>query len=138
MSWNNPIPVAVCLVPVIDGGRRFLLGMIRATAPGFGGLAYPGGYMEELEDAPVTASRELKEETTLDLPASVWRTAYTRITENNRLLIFLVSTESITGEQVRGLPATKEASGYRLVEDGTEFVFPLHQQVNEEYFVQAS
>jgi ADP-ribose pyrophosphatase YjhB (NUDIX family) len=134
MSWNNPIPVAVCLVPVVDRGRRYLLGMIRATAPGLDGLAYPGGYTEEMEDAPVSASRELKEETTLELPPEVWRPRYTRITPNNRLLIYLVSTVEITGDVVRALPPTREASGYRLIQADTDLVFPLHQQVNVEYF----
>jgi len=138
MDYNNPIPVAVCMVPVVDGAHRYLLGIVRATAPGLGGVAYAGGYLEENEDASDAASRELLEETTLDIAPRHWHARYTRVTPNNRLLIFMVSDVELTIEQVKALPATAEVSAYRLLDQGSSLVFPLHQQVNEAYWQTAA
>lgn len=134
MEYNNPIPVAVCMVPVIDGAHRYLLGIVRATAPGLGGVAYAGGYLEENEDASDAASRELREETTLDIAPHHWHARYTRVTPDNRLLVFMFCDVELTAEQVDGLPATKEVSAYRLLDKDSSLVFPLHQQVNEAYW----
>jgi 8-oxo-dGTP diphosphatase len=41
--WANPIPVAVTLVPVIDGARTGLLVVRRGIEPGRGRLALVGG-----------------------------------------------------------------------------------------------
>src|SRR5207245_9741277 len=57
--WVNPIPVAVCLLPV-DGG---LLCVRRAIPPGKGKLALPGGYIDQNETWQRAVARELFEET---------------------------------------------------------------------------
>ena len=138
MEHNNPIPVAVCMVPVTDGTRRYLLGIVRATTPGLGGVAYAGGYVEENEDVSDAASRELREETTLDIAPHHWHPRYTRVTPNNRLLVFMLCDVELTAEQVKGLPATAETSAYRLLDKDSSLVFPLHQQVNEAYWQAAA
>lgn len=134
MDHNNPIPVAVCMVPVVDGKHRYLLGIVRATKPGIGGVAYAGGYVEPNEDASEAASRELLEETTLDIAPHHWHPRYTRVTPDNRLLVFMLCDVELTAEQVNELPATKEVSAYRLLDKDSRLVFPLHQQVNEAYW----
>src|SRR5205814_8192464 len=58
-TWVNPIPVAVCLLPV-DGG---LLVIRRAIPPKVGELALPGGYVDLSETWQQAAARELEEET---------------------------------------------------------------------------
>src|SRR6476659_9743246 len=55
MSWANPLPVSVVLVPV-DGG----LLLVRRAIPPVGQLALPGGYInlgESWEEAGARASR---------------------------------------------------------------------------------
>src|SRR3954462_10440950 len=61
-TWANPIPVAVVLLPVIDGARTGLLVVRRAIAP-VGKLALVGGFIEEPESWQECAARELREET---------------------------------------------------------------------------
>src|SRR4051794_36608810 len=63
ISYLNPIPVAVCLVPV-DGG---LLTVRRAIEPGRGLLALPGGYINQDETWQAACAREVREETGLIL-----------------------------------------------------------------------
>lgn len=59
VSYLNPTPVAVCLLPV-DGG---LLCVRRAIPPAVGQLALPGGYIDLAETWQGAAARELFEET---------------------------------------------------------------------------
>jgi ADP-ribose pyrophosphatase YjhB (NUDIX family) len=61
-TWANPIPVAVVLLPVIDGGRTGLL-VVRRAIPPVGKLALVGGFVEEHEPWQVCAAREMREET---------------------------------------------------------------------------
>jgi ADP-ribose pyrophosphatase YjhB (NUDIX family) len=60
-TWANPIPVAVVLLPVIDGARTGLL-VVRRAIPPVGKLALVGGFVEEQESWQTCAARELREE----------------------------------------------------------------------------
>src|SRR5262249_40191071 len=59
ISYLNPLPVAVTLLPV-DGG---LLCIRRTIERGYGKLALPGGFMEVHESWQEGCARELREET---------------------------------------------------------------------------
>src|SRR5262245_24129355 len=61
ISYLNPLPVAVALVPV-DGG---LLCIRRTIEPKSGELALPGGFLEAHETWQEGCARELREETGL-------------------------------------------------------------------------
>src|SRR5215813_12854269 len=68
ISYRNPLPVAVVLVPVDRG----LLVVRRNIEPGFGKLALPGGYVDFLESWQQAGAREVFEETGLRLaPAEI-------------------------------------------------------------------
>jgi ADP-ribose pyrophosphatase YjhB (NUDIX family) len=69
--WANPIPVAVALVPILDGARTGLL-VIRRAIPPAGKLALIGGFVEEHESWQGCAAREVREEAGVALdPASL-------------------------------------------------------------------
>jgi ADP-ribose pyrophosphatase YjhB (NUDIX family) len=59
--WANPVPVAVVLLPVIDGGRRGLL-VVRRAIPPVGAIALVGGFIEDHESWQACAAREMREE----------------------------------------------------------------------------
>jgi len=63
ISYRNPEPVALALVPV-DGG---LLVVRRAIEPGRGKLALPGGYINYGESWQAACAREVQEETGVSL-----------------------------------------------------------------------
>src|SRR5262249_4057 len=65
ITYVNPLPVAVCLLPV-DGG---LLCIRRDIEPGKGKLALPGGFIDLGETWQQAAARELFEETGIRIDA---------------------------------------------------------------------
>lgn len=67
-------PVFVTVDAVLRCADHVLL-VRRGRAPGKGLLALPGGFIEQRETAWVSALRELREETHLELPDAEWRLA---------------------------------------------------------------
>jgi ADP-ribose pyrophosphatase YjhB (NUDIX family) len=63
ITWRNPIPVSVVLVPIDNG---LLIGR-RGINPGKGELALPGGYIEYGESWRNAGARELMEEIGLEI-----------------------------------------------------------------------
>jgi len=64
-TWQNPIPVAVTLVPVRVADGTGIVVVRRGIEPGYGKLGLPGGFMETGETWQEAAVRELREETTI-------------------------------------------------------------------------
>ena len=70
--WANPIPVAVALVPIVDGDRTGLLVVRRGLEPGGGKLALVGGFVEDHERWQTACVREVREEVQVEIdPSSV-------------------------------------------------------------------
>jgi ADP-ribose pyrophosphatase YjhB (NUDIX family) len=65
MTWHNPLPVAVALLPVRTGNGTGLVVVRRGIEPGYGRLGLPGGFMEVGESWREAMARELFEETTI-------------------------------------------------------------------------
>ncbi|MFD8353011.1 NUDIX domain-containing protein, partial [Streptomyces coelicoflavus] len=66
VAYRNPLPVAVALQPVYDTQGTALVVITRTVAPARGGVALPGGYVDDREDWRQAVVRELKEETGID------------------------------------------------------------------------
>lgn len=94
--FNNPLPVALAILPVIRNNQTYVLAIRRQDNDK---IALPGGYVKPYEDVGKAACRELKEECGRILskgkpdggkirpkPLRVFSTA---ITPENRLLLFL-------------------------------------------------
>jgi ADP-ribose pyrophosphatase YjhB (NUDIX family) len=131
MSFVNPIPVAVCLLPV-DGG---LLCVRRAIPPGQGKLALPGGYIDLNETWQQAAARELFEETGIVIDADEiehFRTHSSRLGDGI-LLIFGRARER-TWDSLPAFVPTEETSETTVIKGATELAFPLHTQALTEYF----
>jgi ADP-ribose pyrophosphatase YjhB (NUDIX family) len=132
ISYVNPLPVAVALVPVDTG----LLVIRRTIEPGKGELALPGGFLEANETWEEGCARELREETGVVIePGEVRLFRVWSAARQGLLLIFGVCEPRRLAE----LPAftvNDEVSEMLVLHQPRELAFPLHTRVMDEYFRQ--
>jgi ADP-ribose pyrophosphatase YjhB (NUDIX family) len=125
ISFRNPLPVALLLVPVDDG-----LLLIRRAIPPVGKLAVPGGYIDHGEDWRTAAARECREETGLVVdPATV--SLYTVESSPEHLLVF-GRVPRIAATALPPFVVTNETSERLVVREpppADEIAFPLHSRV---------
>lgn len=102
--YDSPRPVVSIILRVIDGnGKIGVVGVERGIPPMVGGIAFPGGFVDEGEDAETAALRELQEEINFDYDISPKFKFLGTFNTNNNLLLFMVS------EQVYSWEALKES-----------------------------
>src|SRR5438046_56430 len=73
MSWVNPLPVSVVLLPVDNG-----LLLVRRAIPPIGQRALPGGYINLGESWQEAGAREMLEETGIRIEAGEIEDFYVR------------------------------------------------------------
>lgn len=134
ISYLNPLPVAVALLPV-DGG---VLCIRRAIEPHVGRLALPGGYMDVGETWQQAAARELWEEAGVRIDAAELKLFdVLNSPDDTSLLIFGVAREKRECE-LSPFVHNDEASERVIVPGPIELAFPLHTQVMRELFARRS
>jgi ADP-ribose pyrophosphatase YjhB (NUDIX family) len=132
ISYLNPLPVAVTLVPVGDG----VLLVRRAVAPRAGQLALPGGFIDLGESWQAAGAREVQEEAGLVIDPAGIRLFTVHSAPDGTVLVF-GQAESLDPADLAALPAfvpTAEASERLVVDRPVELAFPLHTQVLADYF----
>jgi 8-oxo-dGTP pyrophosphatase MutT (NUDIX family) len=130
-SFVNPIPVAVCLLPV-DGG---LLCVRRAIPPGQGRLALPGGYIDLNETWQQAAARELFEETGIRVEAGEVEHFRTHSsTLGDGVLLIFGRARPRTWDSLPPFRPTTETAETVVIKAAQELAFPLHTQAVREYF----
>lgn len=128
MTYRNPLPVSVVLLPVDDG----LLVVRRDIEPGRGQLALPGGFIEIPESWQEAGARELLEETGIRIDPDTLTLFDVHSAPDGTLLIF-----GLAPRHEGALPSFKpgDESGERLVIRRAEpLAFSLHTRVVRDYF----
>jgi ADP-ribose pyrophosphatase YjhB (NUDIX family) len=129
MSFVNPLPVVVMLVPVDDG----LLLIRRGIEPGKGKWAFPGGFVDLGETWQEAGAREVFEETHLEIdPADICE-FQVRSAPDGTLLIFGLAKPRAAAT----LPlfaATNETTERVVRRELTEMAFELHTRAGEAFF----
>lgn len=130
---QKPLPVVVALIPLTSRTGPALLGIVRGIEPGIGGLALPGGYVDEMESFEMACAREVQEECGITTSAPDWELVCSRISPNNRVLVFCRLKQGPWGAPaVVGdidLPVSEEVRGLAAIYMESELVFSTHQEV---------
>ncbi|MEU1047776.1 NUDIX domain-containing protein [Streptomyces sp. NPDC005897] len=133
VAYRNPLPVAVALQPVYDTRGTALVVITRTVPPALGGVALPGGYVDDREDWRQAVVRELKEETGIDAASRDVRLAGAMSSPDGHLLLFGLLPE----RPAEGLPPTTptgETEGWHLLRGPEELAFPLHTRAVRAFF----
>ncbi|MEV0114291.1 NUDIX domain-containing protein [Streptomyces sp. NPDC050844] len=125
VAYRNPLPVAVALQPVYDTKGTALVVVTRTIAPARGGVALPGGFIDDREDWRHAVVRELKEETGISAASHDVRLADALSAPDGYLLLFGLLPERPAAELPRSAP-TDETEGWHLLHRPAELAFPLH------------
>ena len=121
VTYRNPIPVAVTILPV-DGG---VLAVRRGIEPRKGKLAFPGGYIEFGESWQAGAAREVFEETGIRIDAASIQEFAVKSAPDGTVLIFGIAPP-IDLELTRSFVPREEAPEIVIVREFIEMAFPLH------------
>ena len=116
----KPAAVSVGIIPA--PARGHVLFIERAD----GGIALPGGYVDERENAAAAITRESYEEMGLRLDAQKWRLFDSAATECNKLILFSHYTDEVPAPAV--FQANDEVLRVISAPWNTPLVFALHEQ----------
>ncbi|MFD7132644.1 NUDIX domain-containing protein [Streptomyces sp. NPDC059894] len=133
VAYRNPLPVAIALQPVYDTQGTSLVVITRTIPPARGGIALPGGFIDDREDWRQAVVRELGEETGIDAASRDVRLADAMSSPDGHLLLFGLLPE----RPADGLPtsaATDETEGWHLLRGPQELAFPLHTLAVRAFF----
>ncbi len=129
MSFANPLPVTVVLVPVDDG----LLLVRRNIDPHKGKLALPGGYIDLGESWQEAGAREVLEETGITIdPAGVQ--LLTVYSAPDGTIIIVSQAAPLTSADLPEFVLNDEATERAFITDAEELAWPLHTQAVTAYF----
>jgi ADP-ribose pyrophosphatase YjhB (NUDIX family) len=124
VSYRNPVPVAVLVVPVEDLGVL----MVRRVEPPRG-LALPSGYIEHGERWQDAAARELAEETGVRVDPAALRELKVCSGEDDTLLVF-ATAPAVSRADLAAFSASAEVSELVVVAaPRDDVVFPLDAEV---------
>jgi ADP-ribose pyrophosphatase YjhB (NUDIX family) len=129
VSYRNPLPVAVLVLPVEEHGVL----MVRRASPPVG-LAFPSGFIEYGERWQDAAARELAEEAGVRVDPELIRELRVRSGSDGTLLIF-ATAPAVSRAALRRFTPSAEVSELVVV-DGPrdDVVFPLDAQLLVERF----
>lgn len=129
VSFVNPLPVAVVLLPVDDG----ILVIRRGIPPHVGSLALPGGFIDFGESWQSAAARELFEETHIRISPDEVETYRVCSTPDSKLLVFGLAKRRNETDLPPFVP-TNETSERIVLREPQELAFQLHTDAVNDFF----
>ncbi len=131
VSYVNPVPVAILLLPV-DGG---LLTVRRGIPPGLGELALPGGFIDLHETWQQAAARELFEEAHIRVSADEIEDFCVRSsTRGDGALLIAGLARPRTSAELPPFTPTDETTERVVISGPQPLAFPLHTEIVARYF----
>lgn len=130
VTYVNPVPVAVVLVPIDSG----LLVIRRSIEPAVGLLALPGGFLELRETWQQGCVRELREETGLEADADEIRLFRVHSAPAQGLLLIFGLAPARRADDLPAFVENDEASEMMVLPGPRALAFPLHTLVVADYF----
>jgi ADP-ribose pyrophosphatase YjhB (NUDIX family) len=129
ISYVNPLPVAVLLLPV-DAG---VLVVRRAIPPRQGQLALPGGFIDQGESWQAAAAREMREETNITVTVDEIRLFDVHSAPDGTLLVFGTAPRRRSLD-LPAFSANVEVGERTVLAQPEPLAFPLHTRVVERWF----
>lgn len=131
ITWRNPLPVVVLLVPVEEG----ILLVRRGENPAKGELALPGGYLVCNETWQEGSVREVLEETGINIdPKSITLETVISSTEGDNLLVFGKAPKQ-SASVLQGFKPNSEVTELVIVNEPVELIWASHRAVLRNFFV---
>lgn len=128
MTFSNPVPVAVAIVPF----NNKLIGIRRGIEPRKGQIAFPGGYINSGETFKQALTRELYEETGIRVSEDSWDIFHIGDSvQSNRILIFGLCKE-VTSIDLDF--KSEETEGIFLIDQEMPLAFPLHEDARNKFY----
>lgn len=123
MVWSNPVPVAVAVVRMQQGG---VLIIQRGIEPARGLWALPGGFLEAGETWQAGAAREVFEETGLTVPLEdIELVDALSAAQNRQIVLFCVTRSTYRLDDFTFTPC-EETLDLRVMSKPEELAFPAH------------
>ena len=137
VTYRNPIPVAVLVLPIHGDGQAVgVLTIRRGIEPRKGQLALPGGFIDHGEAWRVGCARELVEETGIVVDPKTIELFDVHSAPDGTLLVFGVAPPQ-DGAALPTFAPTNETSECVIVRAPQELGFPLHTRVLADFFARS-
>ena len=135
ITWHNPLPVAMVLLPVLTDNGGGLVVIRRDIEPARGELALPGGFIETGETWQEGAVRELREETGILAEAREVR-LFDAVSTYGTINLFALLPARPVGELPPSAP-TDEVTEWLVITKPRTLAFPTATDAVARYFASA-